>query len=77
MPVRILRNAQGADKRPAADWPDWVDDHTWELGPDPEDARWAAENLNADGPAPGDPIWDRWAEEAKAVERHERGLRMY
>ena len=44
---------------------------------DPEDARWwANENddwHSDDGPAPDDPIWDVWAEEAAAREAEQRG----
>ena len=34
--------------RSAAHWPAWTDEVRYELGPDPADAQWVAENLNTD-----------------------------
>jgi hypothetical protein len=62
---------------PASQWPEWTDADRWELGPDPADARWAAENLNDDydhdGPVP-DEVLDQLASVAAAQDRLERGL---
>jgi hypothetical protein len=62
----------------AAEWPEWTDAHTWELGPEPtdEDRRWHAEQ-DDDGPAPDDPIWDEWAEEAAHQDLTDRGYRPF
>jgi hypothetical protein len=81
-PMRIVGAVEGPDKRrPADDWPRWTDADRYELGPDPEDARWASENLNgddchADEPTP-DHVLDQWAGESEALDRHERGQAMY
>jgi hypothetical protein len=47
-----------ATRPPALDWPDWTDDGTWELGPDPADQQWAAEHLDGsfDSEPPADHI---------------------
>ena len=74
--------------RPAAQgWPSTpeVDGFTWELGPDPADAQfWAEQNPDhhtteetpaealGDGP---DPDWDALAEESAARDSYERGHR--
>jgi hypothetical protein len=51
---------------------------TWELGPDPADARWNAEqdtDYHFDGPTPAEvldgpePDWDGMADEAAALDR--------
>lgn len=55
-----------------------VDGFTWELGPDPADARWnAAQNTDHhfDGPTPAEvldgpePDWDGMADESAAIDR--------
>jgi hypothetical protein len=60
-----------------AEWPSWTDEIRLELGPDPEDARWAAENFNDgfdfDGPVP-DEVLDLLADEAAAQDRIDRGF---
>jgi hypothetical protein len=75
--VNKVPAAHGDDKSsPAEDWPSWTDADTWELGPDPADSQWVAENLNEDwhddGPVPDD-FYDQRAEESKARDRLERG----
>jgi hypothetical protein len=60
--------------QPAAEWPSWTDEDRYELGPDPDDIRWAAENLSDDEPVPDD-VLDLLADEAAALDRLERGLR--
>jgi hypothetical protein len=56
----------------AAEWPAWTDEVRFELGPDPADAQWAAENLNDtydfDGPIPDD-VLDLLADEAAFAAR--------
>ena len=68
----------GSTPRPAEEWPDWVDDDRWGLGPDPDDAEWWAgqnpEGYDEDGPDPDDPIWDEWAQESATRDMLERGL---
>src|SRR5947209_7717633 len=66
----------------AADWPktDDIDGFTYELGPDPEDSRWAAEAFSQgdDGHAtdePPDSYYDALADEAAYRDRVERGIR--
>jgi hypothetical protein len=84
--VNTLRQRRNEVQGTAETWPESpeVDGYSWELGPDPDDARWAADNLNGDdeghatdGPAPDDPIWDEWAEEAATQDLMERGLRPF
>jgi hypothetical protein len=74
-PVRQQR-AEG----PAANWPATpeIDGYVWQLGPEPteEDRAWAAQNLNADDDAVDARIADEQAEEAAALDRHERGIRL-
>jgi hypothetical protein len=65
-----------ARNSPASDWPSTpeIDGFTWELGP--EDARWAAENLN-DGwhseELPPDDALEREADESTALNRLQNG----
>jgi hypothetical protein len=80
MMPRQRGKVQGADET----WPESpeIDGDTWELGPDPDDAQWAADNLNGeghatDGPDADDPIWDEWAGEAAHQDMMERGLRPF
>ena len=63
----------------AADWPSTpeIDGRVWNIGPEPEDARWAATHLNGDDwhteeQVPDDAL-DRLAGEAEALDRLERG----
>jgi hypothetical protein len=77
-PVNTVPVAHEGDKTsPAEDWPAWTDEDSWELGPDPADAKWAAENLNddwhADEAVPDD-CYDRRAEEFQARDLYERGI---
>ena len=64
----------------ALDWPSSpeVDGDTWELGPDPADDQWHAEqsaDWHFDGPTPDEvldgpePDWDALAEESAALDR--------
>lgn len=73
-----LTVAHGDDKAsPADEWPPWTDEDIWELGPDPADSQWAAENLNDDWHADEtipDEVLDQRAEEAEAQDLYERGL---
>jgi hypothetical protein len=60
---------------PADQWPAWTDEDTWEQGPDPEDARWWAEqneSWDTDDDRP-DSHWDERADESAAQDRMERG----
>src|SRR3954452_21785291 len=70
-----------AGSSPAESWPPWTDEDRWGIGPDPSDAGWAAERNEAwdadDGPAPDDPIWDEWAEEATNQDLMDRGFRPF
>ena len=65
---------------PATTWPAWTDADIWMLGPDPDDAAWAAMNLGDDGhcdePVP-DEVIDREADEALAQDQLDRGIRMF
>src|SRR5438477_516879 len=53
-----------------------TDDWTWELGPDPDDARWWAEQNDDYDPAPepDDAEWDRQGAEYEAADAYQRGL---
>lgn len=65
--------------RPAAlAWPAWTDADAIELGPDPADDQWHADQSDQwhfDGPTPDevldgpDPDWDALAEESVALDR--------
>jgi hypothetical protein len=44
--IARARRIVNSTRPPAADWPAWTDDGTWELGPEPADQQWAAENLD-------------------------------
>jgi hypothetical protein len=67
---------QRSSYKSAADWPSTpeIDGVTWGIGPDPDDILWAAENLNDNDSVPDD-ILDLLADEARALDRLERGLR--
>jgi hypothetical protein len=45
----------------AETWPEWTDEDFWELGPDPDDTQWWAEQSetwDADEPTPDDVLDD-------------------
>jgi hypothetical protein len=76
--VSIVHNRSPAVQcGPAEDWPESADSdgYTWELGPDPKDSQWWAdqnESWDSDEPVP-DEVFDHRAEESEALDRLERG----
>jgi hypothetical protein len=75
----VARRRIDSSPAPAESWPASleVDGYTYELGPDPADAEWAAANLNgdqwdADDPVP-DHVYDERAAEAAALDALENG----
>ena len=78
LPARSVKSVHTTPA--AALWPasPEVDGYTYELGPDPADDRWHAEQStdhHFTGPTPvevldaSEPDWDAWAEESAALDR--------
>jgi hypothetical protein len=80
-PAPSVKPARVHSARPAArDWPAWTDADTIELGPDPADDAWHADQStdpHFDGPTPDDardadgpePDWDALAEDSANLDR--------
>jgi len=79
---KMPRTDRKVKSQSAADWPSWTDEDRWfpiePTGPteadDAEHASWNQDGHAEDGPAPDDPIWDQWAEEAAQQDRMDAGF---